>query len=100
MNIRTSSDLGALIRDRRKNLGIDQALLAQKAGTSRQWIVAAEQGKPRAEIGLILRTLAALGLSVNVTDNTSSHRNRRANADKERPPIDINRIIASLRTPR
>ena len=53
MHIRTATDLGAFIRDRRTKLGMDQIALAKKAGTSRKWLVEAEQGKPRAEIGLI-----------------------------------------------
>jgi hypothetical protein len=40
MLIRTPSDLGALIRDRRMKLGLDQKSLAGKVGVSRQWIVA------------------------------------------------------------
>ena len=61
MRIRTPADLGALIRDRRIKLALDQRSLAQKVGVSRQWIVEVEKGKPRAEIGLLLRTIDALG---------------------------------------
>lgn len=50
MRIRTPVDLGALIRDRRTKLGLDQRSLAKKVGVSRQWIVEVEKGKPRAEI--------------------------------------------------
>src|ERR1700730_1936055 len=70
MLIRTPTDLGALIRDRRIKLGLDQKSLAPKAGVSRQWIVAAEQGKPRAEIGLLLRTIEVLGIRLS-TDKDS-----------------------------
>ena len=45
---------------------MDQIALAQKAGTSRKWLVEVEQGKPRAEIGLILRTLKSLGVAVDL----------------------------------
>jgi HTH-type transcriptional regulator/antitoxin HipB len=62
MRIRTPTDLGALIRDRRTKLGLEQRELAEKAGVSRQWIVEVEKGKPRAEIGLLLRTIDALGI--------------------------------------
>ena len=65
MRIRTPTDLGALIRDRRIKLGLDQKSLAQKVGVSRQWIVEAEKGKPRAEIGLLLRTIDALGIRLD-----------------------------------
>ena len=62
MLIRTPIDLGALIRDRRRRLRLDQKSLAEKVGVSRQWIVEVEKGKPRAEVSLILRTLDALGI--------------------------------------
>ena len=64
MRIRTPADLGALIRDRRIKLALDQRSLAQKVGVSRQWIVEVEKGKPRAEIGLLLRTIDALGIQL------------------------------------
>jgi y4mF family transcriptional regulator len=64
MRIRTPIDLGAVIRDRRTKLGLDQKSLAAKVGVSRQWIVEVEKGKPRAEIGLVLRTVEALGITL------------------------------------
>src|SRR5712692_3562210 len=67
MRIRTAADLGAFIRERRTKLGMDQIALTKKAGTSRKWLVEVEQGKPRAEIGLILRTLKALGIELNAS---------------------------------
>ena len=45
MRIRTPADLGALIRDSRTKLGLDQKSLAEKVGVSRQWIVEIEKGK-------------------------------------------------------
>ena len=70
MRIRTPLDLGLVIRDRRRKLGLSQTELARKAGVGRQWIVAIERGKPRAELGLVLRTFSALGLSItSETDN-------------------------------
>ena len=66
MRIRAASDLGAFIRERRTKLGMDQIALAKKAGTSRKWLVEVEQGKPGAEIGLILRTLKSLEISIDL----------------------------------
>ncbi|AKK62533.1 helix-turn-helix transcriptional regulator [Xanthomonas oryzae pv. oryzicola] len=62
--VRTPSDVGNIIRARRKRLGWDQARLAHEIGVSRQWIVDIEKGKPRAELQLILRALQALGLEL------------------------------------
>jgi HTH-type transcriptional regulator / antitoxin HipB len=70
MRIRTPIDLGALIRERRKALRLDQKTLAEKVGVSRQWIVDVEQGKPRLEIGLVLRTADALGIVLTVDQPT------------------------------
>ena len=64
MQIRTPLDLGLVIRDRRRKLKLSQTELARKAGVGRQWVVAIERGKTRAELGLVLRTLAALDLGI------------------------------------
>lgn len=66
MRIRTPLDLGLVIRDRRRKLGLSQADLAYKAGVGRQWLVAVEHGKVRAALGLVFRTLVALDLSISV----------------------------------
>jgi HTH-type transcriptional regulator/antitoxin HipB len=64
MRIRTARDLGALIRDRRTTLGWSQQDLASRCGTSKRWVVGVEAGKPGAQIGLVLRALAALNLEL------------------------------------
>ena len=71
MRIRNSSELGGLIRETRRQLGLDQGELAQKVGVSRQWIIEIEKGKPRAAVGLILRTLNALGICLDAPDSLS-----------------------------
>ena len=65
MLIRTPTDLGAVIRERRNELKLGQAELAHRIGTSRQWIVGIEQGRARAELGLALRALDALGIRLD-----------------------------------
>ena len=67
MNILNEVDLGRAIRQRRKDLGWDQASLATRAGVGRQWVVEVEKGKARAEVGLVLRTLRTLGLSLDLS---------------------------------
>lgn len=64
--LRTSRDLGVVIRQRRKTLRWDQAQLAERVGVSRQWVIEMEKGKPRAELQLVLRTLNVLGLVLTV----------------------------------
>lgn len=51
------------------------------AGVSRRWIVDLEAGKPRAELGLVLRVLSALGIPLTAdapeaptrSDSVSTH---------------------------
>lgn len=92
MVIRTSRDLGALIRDRRIKMGLDQLSVAKRAGTSRKWLVEMEKGKPRAAIGLILRTLRVLDINLDV-DGGTRHRRRKASPS----PIDIDKHLENLR---
>ncbi len=93
MRIRTATDLGAFIRERRVKLGMDQSDLAEKAGTSRKWIVEVEQGKPRAEIGLVLRALKTLGVSLEIAID----RTQKAHAASQSGNVDINHILNSLK---
>ena len=91
MRIRTPADLGALIRDRRIKLTLDQRSLAQKVGVSRQWIVEVEKGKPRAEIGLLLRTIDALGIQLMTEEDVPGKKRQTA------PAVDIDSIVAAAR---
>jgi y4mF family transcriptional regulator len=70
--IRTPKDIGALIRSRRRSLGMSQADLAARIGTSRLWISEIERGKPRASLALVLQTLSALGLELSTDDDGKS----------------------------
>jgi len=95
MRIRTAGDLGAFIRERRTKLGMDQTALAQKTGTSRKWLVEVEQGKPGAEIGLILRTLKSLEISIDVEADSPAET---PSQGKAKAP-DINSVLDSLKKP-
>lgn len=69
MHVETSSDIGALIRERRSRLGWSQAELASRVGVSRLWIVQLEKGKSTAHIGLVLRALKALGIEMDMASS-------------------------------
>jgi HTH-type transcriptional regulator / antitoxin HipB len=90
MHVRTPRDLGLVIAERRRQLGLDQAELARRAGVSRQWIIAIEKGKPRAEIGLVLRTLRELGVDVWLGALPSAE-------TEPTPRIDLDRVIEKAR---
>lgn len=61
--------LGSAIRRLRHDRGWTQADLAERAGVTRQWVVAIEKGDtPGAEIALVMRALDALNASLVVRD--------------------------------
>ena len=92
MLIRTLADLGAVIQDRRKRLGLGQAELAEKIGASRQWVVGIERGHSSAELGLALRTLDALGIRLGARDKDAT--------PKSPSGPDIDAIVAAARKSR
>jgi len=94
MFIRTPADLGAAIRDRRKQLGLDQATLAKRIGVSRQWVIEVERGHARAALGLVLRAVDALGIRLDATSERASRRRPSASA------IDIDAIVAKAKKSR
>jgi HTH-type transcriptional regulator/antitoxin HipB len=87
MFIRTPVDLGAVIRDRRKQLGLDQSTLAKRIGVSRQWVIGIERGHARAAMGLVLRAVDALGIRLDAGTEPISRRGTTASA------VDINAIV-------
>lgn len=100
MRIRTPADLGALIRDRRLKLRLDQKSLAAKVGVSRQWIVEAEKGKLRAEIGLLLRTLNVLGITLDVVNENPRQPHDRSHTHSVDAYVNIDSIVDSARRKR
>lgn len=98
MIARTPADFGRMIRARRRELGLDQASLANRVGVSRLWIVEFEKGKPRAEVGLVLRTLTALGLHVDVTV-ARAHANPPAVSEMAVATPDLDAIVRAARKP-
>lgn len=95
--VQTPKELGLAIRARRKEIGWDQATLAEQTGVTRQWVIDIEKGKPRAELGLAMRAMRVMGmlLIVEIGDSTSMPRTSAAESGKaatEPPSIDINAI--------
>ena len=95
MQIRTPLDLGLAIRDRRRKLKLSQTELARKAGVGRQWVVAIEHGKSRAELSLVLRTLAALDLPLTIDPAA-----RRLPSGDDMNPLDIDAIVNAAKEDR
>lgn len=91
MHIRTPLDLGLVIRQQRRHLGLNQTDLASRVGVGRQWIVAIEHGKARAELGLVLRTLAALDLTLAVDGGKDTTKQESSIPS----PIDLDAVVTS-----
>ncbi|SFQ04233.1 transcriptional regulator, y4mF family [Bradyrhizobium sp. Ghvi] len=91
MLIRTATDLGAVIRDRRKRLKLDQSSFAKRIGVSRQWVIEVEQGHARAELALVLRALDALDIRLDASSEPTKSRT------SEKPAVDINAIVAKAK---
>jgi len=91
MFIRTPGDLGAVIRDRRKQLGLDQSTFAKRIGVSRQWVIGVERGHARAAMGLVLRAIDALGIRLDASTQPISRHGPTASA------VDINAIVAKAK---
>jgi HTH-type transcriptional regulator/antitoxin HipB len=71
MQINSIQDLASAVRGRRQELALSQGELATRARVSRDWINQIEAGKPKAEIGLIIRLLDALDLRLDLVPRGS-----------------------------
>ena len=100
MRVRTPSELGALIRDYRMRHNLDQKSLAASVGVSRQWIVEIEQGKAGAPLGLVLRTLGALGIVLDAQQETPPSPKGKNESHGVDAYVDINTIVAGARKKR
>lgn len=69
MMIRTGRDFGAHVRHQRNTRKMSQQTLAARAGVSVRWLKSFEAGKSSVELGLVLRTLMALGEVISVIDS-------------------------------
>lgn len=64
--IRSTADIGSLIRARRRELGYTQMELADRVGVGITYLSNLENGKETAEIGKALHVLKMLGLDLYV----------------------------------
>lgn len=61
------ADIGNLIRQTRKQLGVTQKDLALTSGTGLRFIIELEKGKETCEIGKVLTVLHTLGIKMVLT---------------------------------
>lgn len=60
------AQLGAAVRVRRKEAGLNQKRLAALAGVGTRFLSELERGKPTAQLGKTLQVLQLLGLELRV----------------------------------
>lgn len=75
----SSATVGTLVRQARLAAGLSQTELGRRIGASRFWVAQFERGKPSAELGLALRAMNALGLTVRIeatSEASDAHRGR------------------------
>jgi transcriptional regulator with XRE-family HTH domain len=64
MRITRPKDIGSLVRDYRRKKSLKQAELAKTLRVSPKWLSQFENGKATAQIGIVIRVLNELGLSL------------------------------------
>jgi y4mF family transcriptional regulator len=68
----TPKQVGTLIRQTRKNLGVTQKDLALTSGTGLRFVIDLEKGKETCEIGKALTVLQTLGIKLTLIPPTVS----------------------------
>jgi len=71
MKVQNPREMGAVVRQARTASGMSQAELAKLVGVHQPKISEIEQGRSGVGIGLILRVVNALGLSLDVRSRSS-----------------------------
>lgn len=69
--IRSSVELGAIVREQRKRLALKQLDIAGLGNTGNRFIVELENGKPTVQLQKVLDIMDLLGLEVVVRSRTS-----------------------------
>ena len=62
----TPKELGAFVRETRREAGLTQGQLAGAAGVGMRFVIELEAGKPTAQLGKALAVLAVLGCHVRI----------------------------------
>lgn len=84
MEVSTVRHVQAFTRARRRDLKLSQERLAEMAGVSRKWVSEFERGSTTAvELPLLLRVLAALELTVDITATDPAGRGRATDTEGE-----------------
>lgn len=100
LHLRRAEDIAALIKSRREAQGLSQRALADRLAVSRKWVNEIEQGNSYAKLGLVLRALNELGVSLMIAESSEAKQDAAHTAHTE-DEIDIDAIAdTGLRTTR
>lgn len=96
----TPAVLGAIVRDTRLAAGLSQTALGARIGASRFWVAEFEQGKPTTELGLALKAVHALGITLRVTAGPHQTADtpepaEHATPSPDLPVVDLGALIAA-----
>ncbi len=70
MRVHSAKDVGAVVRTKRKKLGLTQRELAEACGCGTRFLSELENGKPSIELGKALRVLGVLSLDMDVAERS------------------------------
>lgn len=66
MQVKTTKDIGMLIRQKRKSLNLTQQTLAMSCNVGIRFISELENGKPTCEIEKVLNVIFNLGIKIDM----------------------------------
>lgn len=94
--IRNPEQLGRAIRLKRKEKGLSQSALAQRLGVGRKWVLGIESGNPKAEFGLVLKTLDLLGLRTSLSEESQPSSSQ---VHRQSEPSRLDEVFQRLQQP-
>jgi y4mF family transcriptional regulator len=99
MKLTRPEDVGSLVRQRRLDLKLTQAQLAEKLDATQKYISRLEAGKPTVQLGGVLKVFRELGINliVDLHENVPAEKPPAIEPNKRRrrrePRISIDRLV-------
>lgn len=94
MRVLRPNDLGAAVREARRKQGMNQSELASRLEVNRESVSRLERGDPGITLGIVLRAMTVLGLTLFIDDERQPSESAMSTpASKSRPHISIDEIV-------
>lgn len=94
MKLTRPAEVGAIVRDYRRERQMRQAELAKRLGVSPKWLSQFENGKATAQIGLVIRVLHELGFELRVEPAASVAKRKQHHVPKSiKQRFSINDVV-------